>query len=113
MNAIAYLIAAIFLSGCAGLGGAVLDAVLPGDDGLSVDTEIVAGDKEETIEAGTGATIGNRESVDQSNTAEVVNQTITTVNESPALWLYLLGLLGWLLPTPRSMWEAVMRYKNR
>ncbi len=66
------------------------------DKGLEVNSEIVAGDKQESHEG----QIGNRSNQQADQ--------ITNVNEIPFTVLLLL-VLGWLLPSPAEMWKGLVR----
>ena len=82
------------------------DLVKP-SSGLSVETEIVAGDKQQ--EVATGAVVGKKETT--NNTAETIQQTYHTVDEGLSIWdqflmLLMSFLLGWLaMPDAIHMWQ--------
>lgn len=84
------------------------DLVKP-SSGLSVDTELVVGDKKQ--EVATGAVVGQRETT--HNTAETITQTYTTVDEGMGTFELILALtmafmLGWLaMPSARQMWLMI------
>ena len=79
------------------------DFVKP-NPGLSVDTEIVAGDKQQ--EVATGAVVGRKENT--TNTAEQISYH--TVNEAGTdYWLFLIALAGWIAPSPRQIWLMIKR----
>lgn len=99
---------AILASLCLFLASCTLwDAIKP-SPGLSVDTEITAGDKNQQV--ATGAVVGTKETTHNTNTADSIQQTYQTINESrPDYWLYLFGLVGWILPSPRQLWMTVRK----
>ena len=78
------------------MSGCVLWDIVKPSQGLSVETEIVAGDKNQEAEIAL-----NKETT--NNTADAINQTYNTVNEQYPWWVVLLLILGWVLPEPRSM----------
>ena len=89
----------LLLSGCS-----VWDFIKP-SSGISVDTEIVAGDKHEEIAS--GAVVGKKETT--HNTADAITQTYNSVNEQYPWWVVALLILGWVLPSPSQMWLALLR----
>jgi hypothetical protein len=76
------------------------DVLKPSSDGLSVDTEIVAGDKEVSAEV-----VANKETT--HNTADVISNTYQTVNEQAPWWVIILLIIGWVAPTPSQMFRWV------
>ena len=78
----------------------VWDFIKP-SSGISVDTEIVAGDKQEAINTEIS---GKKETT--NNTADTISQTYNTVNESMDWWIWMLMIVGWITPTPTRMWGA-------
>jgi hypothetical protein len=92
------LLLASSLTGCA-----VWDWIKPASDGISVDTEIVAGDKKEEI--ATGAVVGKKE--ETHNTADVIHQTYETINKQAPWWVIVLLIIGWVLPEPSRMWAGI------
>ena len=74
--------------------------------GLSVDTEIVAGDKSQTVDV-----TGEKNST--TNTADAITQTYNTVNEQYPWWVLALLILGWVLPSPSQMWEQLLKLVNK
>lgn len=95
------IILSLLLSGCT-----LWDVIKP-SSGISVDTEIVAGDKQQ--EVATGAVVGKKETT--NNTAETIQQTYHTVDEGLSIWdqflmLLMAFLLGWLaMPDAIHMWK--------
>jgi len=96
----ALLFVMLSLSGCSAMD--VISLFKP-SQGLSVDTEIVVGDKEIATEV-TG------KKVVTTNTAESINQTSTTVNESDNYIPWIIALIGFMLPTPTRIYYL---WKNR
>lgn len=86
------LLLLLTLNGCA-----VWDWIKPTGSGLSVDTEIVAGDKAINTEV-----TGKKEAT--HNTADTINSISQTVNEEASWWMILLLIAGWVLPSPRQIW---------
>jgi len=68
----------------------VIDLVSPSSKG-GINTEIVAGDKNQEIHTEIGAT---------AQTAE----TIVNTQNAP-VWLMVLAALGWFMPTPQGMFK--------
>lgn len=116
----------IALSGCSGVlpsvAGMAAESFL-GGSGPGVDVSAQVG-RTNTRTIGTSAVTETRL---QGNTAETIRQTTSTtkvqteraetvvVNEAP-FWLVLLALLGWFLPTPRTIFSelyALVRRKAR
>lgn len=91
-------------------GCSALDFIKP-NPGISVDTEVVVGDKKEEI--ATGAVIGKRETSNTTNTAETIQQTYNTIQKgtsiSQIIMMMLMSfLLGWLaMPSARQMFLMV------
>ena len=81
------LILTLFLTGCSWKD--VIGLLSPSSGGI--DTEIVVGDKKEEIVTEIGT---------QKQTANEI--TNTTVDNAP-VWLIVLAMLGWFLPTPQGM----------
>lgn len=75
------------------------DMIQPNKPGISVDTEITAGDKNQSINTKIGET---------TNNADKIN--ITNIEKGIPFWYLILGVLGWFLPTPQEMWT---RFKRR
>jgi len=80
-----------------------LDWVKPASSGLSIDTELVIGDKHTELAA--GAVVGKKETT--HNTAEALTQTFNTVTEQNNWFPYLLAMLFLMLPTPTTMWRGL------
>lgn len=97
-------------------GCTLWDLVKP-SSGISVDTELVVGDKQEEI--ATGAVVGTRETKTTTNTAETITQTYHTVHQGKTIWdMFLMALMaflvGWLLmPSTRQMWLMIKKFINR
>jgi len=78
----------------------LLDFIKP-SSGISVDTEVVAGDKEINTEV-----TGTKETT--TNTADAITQTYNNVNEAYPWWVLVLLILGWVSPTPTRMWKGLV-----
>lgn len=119
----AIVLCPVIMVGCSALGGAVLDSVIPGgESGISVDTEIVAGDKNQS------ASLGASQEVKATNIGKVVggNDTSTTVasaeqvevtNINIPTWLiiglFILFVVALLLPAPPlKSWLQAIRGKT-
>lgn len=74
--------------------------------GLSVDTEIVVGDKSIATEVS-----GKKETT--NNTADAITQTYNTMNEQAPWWVMLLLVLGWVMPSPSVIWTGIMNLFKR
>ena len=82
----------LLLAGCSSLG--FLNPF--SDPAVEVDTEIVAGDKKEEVNAQVG----------DSMEAEA----ITNINQIPFHYLLLFMLMsGWAIPSPGEMWRGFVR----
>ena len=81
------------------------DAINPMSKGLSVDTELTVGDKNQTVNADVAAVKNTT-----TNTADTIS--ITKVDNT-SKFMVILALLGWVLPTPSSMWSSFMKYIRR
>lgn len=120
-----FLVLVLFLSGCGGATGTALKAVsaISGNGGgPSVGVDVQAG--------GTRETSGVRQSDDTTQRISGRNNQVTQTteknevrtiervetinnNERTPPWIWLLMLLGWLLPTPQNIgqfiWRTIMR----
>ena len=91
-------------------GGAIWDFIKP-SSGISVETEIVAGDKSEEIAS--GAVVGTRKTT--TNSAETITQTYHTEYKGKTisdiiLYMLMAFLLGWLaMPSTRQMWLMISK----
>jgi len=96
------MVLASSLTGCA-----LWDFVNPfSQSGISVDAELVVGDKQIATEV-----TGKKEVT--NNTAETVYNTYQEVNEQYPFWVTALIVLGWVLPTPSEMWNNLMKTLRR
>ena len=107
---IAYL--CVVLSACGAIGA--LKAFIPSSQsGLSVDAQI--GDKEQAVQVGgvkgaknisaKGNAVVNLDTAMIESNVEEANEV--TINNDPSPWLYLILILGWVLPTPMSMFRSL------
>jgi len=64
--------------------------------GISVDTELTVGDKKEEID--TDVQVGDKQ------TAKVINNN---QKEEMPLWVILLLILGWILPSPQEIYREL------
>lgn len=98
------------LSSCAMLTDLAMNAVSPDKGGIN--TELVVGDKEQTL--------GTNQEVKANNVGTVVGQNdnhtdikaaeeVSITNQNYPAWLLLLllggGLIGWVTDTPQTMWR--------
>lgn len=65
-------------------------------NGLSVDAELVVGDKEEQINTDIGNTI----------TEQTANRINNVYKNDP--FIILLALIGWMLPSPGHIWQGFL-----
>lgn len=96
---ISVLLMMIALSACNPLD------ILPKPSGLSVDTEITAGDKNQKAEIS-----GKKE--ETHNTADTINQTYTTVQKGKTWWdIYFTAIvalfIGWITRTPFNLYQDI------
>lgn len=75
--------------------------VLKPTPGLSVDTEIVAGDKKEEV----NTDVTGEKTV---NTAENITYNITEDNVDYTL--FIVALIGWIAPSPRQIWLSIKQW---
>ena len=76
-------------------------------EGLSVDAEMVVGDKQEEVNT---EIVGKKETT--VNTADSIVNTYQTVNEQYPFWVVALLILGWVLPSPHQMWSSFWRKRH-
>ena len=108
----------IILSACAALDFA--KKMLPGmDGGVSVDAQI--GDRDGSIAVGGARGAGNIKAKDEAtvnvvtstNKTKVEKANEITINNDPSPWLYGILILGWVLPTPTSMFRSSIGWWRR
>jgi len=87
----------------------MLDWIMTATKGISVDKEVMVGDKQEKIDK--GDVVGKKETT--NNTAENITQAITTVNEANPTIPWLVAMLCLMLPTPTRMWMGIMNLFKR
>ena len=115
------IVMAIYLTGCSALAGFGMDALTGAIGGGSkggINTELVVGDKEQTLGNNIEVKADHVDKVVGSNdnsvalAGEVENVEITNVNYPTWLIATLLGLmvLFLCLPTPTQMWKS---WRNR
>jgi hypothetical protein len=71
-----------------------------------IDAELTVGDKSEEI----NTQLGNKEIV--TNNAEQVGDRVEkqiNITENIPLWLVLLLILGWIMPTPTNIWRGFVK----
>lgn len=111
---IAYL--CIILTSCAALD--MVKKFLPGaSEGVSVDAQI--GDREGSLAVGGARGAGNIKAEDEatvnvitsSNKAKIESANEVTIHNGPSFWLYALLILGWVLPTPTSMFSSLRKVR--
>lgn len=100
------IVLVVLLQGCAALNPikAVTDLLNPNKPSLSVDTEFVIGDKQETVNTQVGSTSSTKQE------AEVINNKI--INETDPFMLILL-IFGWILPSPMEIWRGIKGLLHR
>lgn len=88
------------LTGCAALGAtSVLTDALSPSDGVSVEAQV---GKENTKQI-----VGQQN--ETTNDVGGDQNTVTVMNQNIPMWYILLLVLGWMLPSPSAIWEAVSR----
>ena len=90
------LLSCVLLACSANPVGLITDVLKP-DKGIHVETEVVAGDKQESVEVG--------------NTLQEA-QTITNINEVPMGVMFLLAL-GWFLPGPDAVFRGIRKWNAK
>lgn len=71
-----------------------------------INAELTVGDKREEI----NTQLGNKEII--TNNAEHVGDRVgeqINITENIPLWLVLLLILGWMMPTPSNIWKALVK----
>lgn len=92
---LAFILCLMTLVGCSSLSAVSFLTGLVGEKpGISVDTELVVGDKKQDVEVQIGTT--------QSQMAATINN-----DNAPPVLISLL-ILGWLLPTPGAMFKWLL-----
>ena len=90
-----FLVLVLALPGCAALKTA--SWLMPSSDGLSIDAELIAGDKQIDTQ------IGDR--------SEQRAQTINNVQDIPLLYILLFTLMaGWAIPSPEIMGRGIITF---
>lgn len=95
------LVLLLTLQGCT-----LWDIIKPKPGGISVETEIVAGDKEEQINS---EVVGKKEVT--TNTADSIVQTYNIANREYPFWVVALLILGWVLPTPSQIIKNISSWR--
>lgn len=117
MRVLAIAIVIVAMSGCAALKGFALNALSPSKGGIN--TEIVLGDKEQTL--------GTNQEVKATNVGKVVGVNdnsldiaratgVVVTNNSFPMWavgllIILAALVGWLAPRP-ALWKRIIKRKD-
>jgi hypothetical protein len=104
------------LIACAALGSFALEALSPDKGGIN--TEIIVGDKEQTLGTNQDVNannIGKVVGVNDNSVAVATAKDVSVVNQNYPGWLILLLLVGNVLflclPTPTTMWKYFRRNK--
>ena len=101
------------MGGCATVTDFALSALAPDKGGIN--TEIVVGDKEQTLGTNQDVNAGTIGKVVGSNDNSVMAagaKEVTVNNINVPIWLTLLALAGWLLPTPTTMFNYMRKKYN-
>ena len=96
---LAVILLSVLASGCNPLS-AIMGAIKP-SGGVKVDTEIVAGDKEETV----ATDVAGEKTV---NTADNITYNIHEEKKGPSVWWVAFAFSGWLLwfvKSPQEIWR--------
>lgn len=109
------LIFSAWLAGCSMLSSFALDALSPNKGGIN--TEIVVGDKEQVLGTNQEVKANTIEKVIGTSDNSVAVQAAEEIqinNTNIPMWfvaaLLVLAILGWVLPTPMTMFN---RFTNR
>lgn len=107
------VLTATLLSSCA-VTDFFWKAVKPGG-GVTVDTELVNGDKDVTV--GDNTKIESNEgtiNTSKTDTEQVIsgNNSVTIENAIP-VWMYLVLILGWMAPSPSVIYTEMLRLIKR
>ena len=94
----------ILITACSPLD--IARSVLDSNKGPSLEVDTTVGDKEEAVVGQVG------------DTSEIVSESITggvhtTYIEDTPPWVVLLLILGWLLPSPGSMYNEIKSWTRR
>lgn len=92
------LIAVLSLSAGSMSACSMWDLVKP-SDGIAVETEIVARDKNQTIQAEVGAT----STTNKAEAIEITNNNVDYVVLGAFATSLITGVIGWMLPVPSFM----------
>jgi len=117
MRLSALVIVIVMISGCAALKGFALDALSPSKGGIN--TEIVLGDKEQTLGTNqevkaknVGKVVGvNDNSLDIARATDVVVTNNTFPIWAICLLIILAALVGWLAPRP-ALWKRIIKRRE-
>ena len=103
MNKGVVFLLVILLSGCA-----VLDALgtLIPDKGLSVDTELVVGDKQQEVQLGDRSS-QVAESIVNNEGRQEASKIENNIQNLPE-WVILLLIIGWMAPSPSEIWRGLL-----
>ena len=108
MKRLVVLFIALSLSGCVSLPFNPFSS----DDGLSVEAQVGKTNEKVTGVKTDELVVGNK----KTNTAEYVVEdskygtikaTTVKVDEQVPAWIWLLMVLGWLLPSPQEIWKGL------
>lgn len=113
---------AILLVGCTALAPIASKLLGSADDGISVDAQV--GDREnegalgESVQKGTGdIEVKDKAKVTVNNTQQTADAKIETADnvtvQNIPPWVFLLAILGWLLPTPQAMWKGLCIWRKK
>ncbi len=113
------IIACLFLGGCSALtaaSGALMQRgvnanVQAGAENRQSAVSVEGQDLSPKLSFGLGSTVsGVTQTTEQSQTRA---ETIQNYNASPPAWVWLLLILGWLMPSPGEMWRGVLNAFKR
>jgi len=109
------LISLLFLASCGGSGP--LSLLTGGGPNVAANVQAGQENKQQIVAQQTETKAG-RDVVQSTGSVETQRvETITVTNDRIPPWVLLLGLIGWLLPTPNSMgqslFNAIMWMKGR
>ncbi len=103
----------LLLTSCSSLTDFSLSTLLPNKGGIN--TEIVVGDKEQTLGTSqdvNAATIGKVVGSNDNSVVATGAKEVTVNNINVPIWLTLLAIAGWLLPTPTTMFNYMRKKYN-
>lgn len=79
------------------------------DNGTSIDTELVVGDKREDLKVDTELRMGDSTTNNQEQSAEKIDNVFNQTTELSGLeiWLIIIAIVGWMAPEAKLVYREV------